>query len=120
MAFDIQEVLKQCYWAAREYRSNPSDDYIIEKIVGFIDSNNLMADKYADLVQPRAVEKVEKVEREALQLEILSDFDSATQIEKLLILEVVDYLFGKGFIVAAQQKKAGADPLAGTPDGVCS
>ena len=71
----------------------------------------------ADLAQPRAVEKVE---REALQLEILSDFDSATQIEKLLILEVVDYLFGKGFIVAAQQKKAGEDPLAGTPDGVCS
>ena len=46
--FDLNDVLKQCYWAARQYRDNPSDDYIIEKIVGFIDSNNLFHPKYAD------------------------------------------------------------------------
>lgn len=44
--FDIKKVLNLCYVIAKEYRDNPSDDYIIEKIVGFIDSNNLFFNKY--------------------------------------------------------------------------
>lgn len=44
--FNIEDVLKQCFWMAREYRENPADDYMIDKVVKFIDSNNLFAPKY--------------------------------------------------------------------------
>lgn len=57
MTFDIKDVLKQCYLAAREYRENPSDDYIIEKIVGFIDSNNPMMAKYVPVEKPKYTEE---------------------------------------------------------------
>lgn len=96
-AFNLDDVLKQCFWAAKEYRDNPADDYIIEKIIGFVDSNNLFSSKYSKLSDKLPGKFIDKDGRNRYDLLLKSYLELEKRLSRVspAALEKLDAIDGK-------------------------
>ena len=133
--------IHECYYDGRFFRYNKGEKEgtVPLSIIKWVRDDG--APVRADLAQPRAVEKVDGLDADKAYekwfftarnpvtdmpwgthlIYRICDRDDKKFEEAEMIMQTA---FKAGMeaarIVAAQQKKAGEDPLAGTPDGVCS